>query len=573
MVTSTMVGKSITTAMVAALLGVAGCIIDVDHGNTRFRCDETPECPTGHTCVAGECVSSVGIDAGGDADVDVDPGPDAAVAPRVDGDLLWFSFEDYAITNVAHDRSGNLRHGMLRWPSEAQGRYGRAFYFEDGAAESVLIPDHAALFTGSDITIEAWIEHDDVDEDDTIYGDDDPDASGSTLEYRFSITTENVLRFATSDGCDGAVAVAVGSPDTAILMNDWVHVAVTWDGSEVRFYLDGELADTVALQATPCESASPRPYWIARSGGSNPTAYQGRIDELKVSSYAKSAADIAASMTHDGGAVAVCGDGVLEGEACEGDAPCCASCSLAAAASSCATGGSCTAAGVCDDGGARPQDDLLVLYEFDEGAGDVVRDTSGVGTPLDLSIPDATAVTWGEGYLEIVASTLLVSGVPATKVRDAAVASDEVTVEAWVVPANTTQDGPARVVTISRDTGSRNLLLGQEDQAFVGRVRSRRSNWNGEPAIDTPEGEVALRLTHVVITRDASGLRRLFVDGVERGRGIVEGDLGSWSADYAIALANELTFDRPWLGELHRVAIYGRALAPIEVHRAFLAGP
>ncbi len=43
----------------------------------------------------------------------------------------------------------------------------------------------------------------------------------------------------------------------------------------------------------------------------------------------------------------------------------------------------------------RITDSLLALYTFDEGSGSTVQDTSGVGAPLNLNIPDPSRVTWG----------------------------------------------------------------------------------------------------------------------------------------------------------------------------------
>ena len=43
--------------------------------------------------------------------------------------------------------------------------------------------------------------------------------------------------------------------------------------------------------------------------------------------------------------------------------------------------------------------------------------------------------------------------------------------------------------------------------------------------------------------------------------------------DEVLALANELTEDRPWLGEFYLVAIYDRALSQDEVSRNFNARP
>ncbi len=66
------------------------------------------------------------------------------------------------------------------------------------------------------------------------------------------------------------------------------------------------------------------------------------------------------------------------------------------------------------------------------------------------------------------------------------------TIEAWVKPANTTQSGPARIVTLSRDPGSRNFTLGQKAGAYEVRFRTTSTSANGEPALSSPGGEDAM---------------------------------------------------------------------------------
>ena len=53
----------------------------------------------------------------------------------------------------------------------------------------------------------------------------------------------------------------------------------------------------------------------------------------------------------------------------------------------------------------RVSEGLVALYDFKEGAGTTVRDVSGFGTPLDLSISNPSAVNWiADGGLSIDAS-------------------------------------------------------------------------------------------------------------------------------------------------------------------------
>ncbi len=132
----------------------------------------------------------------------------------------------------------------------------------------------------------------------------------------------------------------------------------------------------------------------------------------------------------------------------------------------------------------------LVLYEFGEGAGRIVRDTAGKGAPLNLQIEDTSAVRWLDGGgLRITGSTLIASAEPATKVVEALKRSKAFTIEAWIKPANITQAGPARIVTLSRDPSNRNFTLGQKADAYEVRFRTTVTSPNGEPALSSPGGD------------------------------------------------------------------------------------
>jgi hypothetical protein len=131
-----------------------------------------------------------------------------------------------------------------------------------------------------------------------------------------------------------------------------------------------------------------------------------------------------------------------------------------------------------------------VLYEFREGTGRVVRDTSGTGTPLNLQVKDDSTVQWlPGGGLRIGGSALIASSGPATKVTEAVRQSRALTIEAWIRPENTVQAGPARIVTLSRDMGGRNFTLGQKADAYEVRLRTTATSPNGEPAVSSPGGE------------------------------------------------------------------------------------
>jgi len=221
---------------------------------------------------------------------------------------------------------------------------------------------------------------------------------------------------------------------------------------------------------------------------------------------------------------------------------------------------------------ARVSSDLLVLYQFSGTEGSVVEDIGGVGTPLDLNISDINNVTWlGEG-LRIDKPVVIQTTTATSKISSAIKASDELTLEAWVLPMIMTQDGPARIVSYSQNTRRRNVTLGQKNDRYDARLRSSSTNNNGMPSLRTPAGSLTTQLTHVVYTRSSDGNIKIYLDGIEVANDLVSGNLDNWDNGYTLLLANELTGDRPWLGEYFLVALYSKALSVAEVEQNYFAG-
>ncbi len=220
----------------------------------------------------------------------------------------------------------------------------------------------------------------------------------------------------------------------------------------------------------------------------------------------------------------------------------------------------------------RCGDGLVVLYDFTEGSGQTIHDRSGFGPPLDLKIEKSPGVKWSKGALAVDSAASIASPQPAKKIIDSVKKSNAVSIEAWLKPANDSQSGPARIVTLSADTSARNLTLGQDKHVYDVRLRTSKSDRNGIPSTASPARSAALRLTHIVFTRDAAGTAIVYVDGKAVANRKVGGDLSNWDNGYRLALANEITADRPWRGELHLVAIYRRALSEKEVRQNFSAG-
>ena len=220
----------------------------------------------------------------------------------------------------------------------------------------------------------------------------------------------------------------------------------------------------------------------------------------------------------------------------------------------------------------------MVLYDFRAGSGTSVPDVSGVVPAMDLTIEDPNHVTWlPDGGLRIDQPTIIETYAPATKVLGAGVASNEISVEVWILPANLTQDGPARIVSLTDNpVDPSNFMVGQGrwgEQAPE--VIDARCPLNTHlPSTQTPPGSLELELTHVVFTRDLpTDTNRIFLNGELQAVSLREGDFSDWDLTYHLNVVNDQTRNRPWLGTLYLIAIYDRDLSEQEILQNFAAGP
>ena len=230
----------------------------------------------------------------------------------------------------------------------------------------------------------------------------------------------------------------------------------------------------------------------------------------------------------------------------------------------------------------RVTNGIVVLYEFDDGSGSTVADTSGNGTPLNLTIETLGSVTWQSGALRIDVETIVESSVTPNKVYTDVIGGSPngITIEAWIKPANATQGGPSRIVTHSLSTSNRNFTLAQAATEYDTRLRTSDvlTSSNGIPSQATSGSAVATSTQHVVYTYNSTtGARKTCVDGVVNASdtAIGTGDFSNWNSAYKFALANEILKPgvREWLGTYYLVAVYDRALSGTEVTQNFNIGP
>jgi VCBS repeat-containing protein len=204
---------------------------------------------------------------------------------------------------------------------------------------------------------------------------------------------------------------------------------------------------------------------------------------------------------------------------------------------------------------------IQARYDFNEGSGGTIADTSGAGAPLDLTIGKPALVSWLAGGLAVSDDGAKIeSSARATKIIDAVQASNEITVEAWIQPESLTVTSPAGILVVSKTPSQRSLLFGQSG----GQYETQLKTSTGTPSLQGPAN--GLSLTHVVYTRTSSGQATYYVNGAQVSSQPAAGSLSVWGTDQTLAIADG------WRGDYFLLAVYGRALTGAEVQQNYLAG-
>ncbi len=495
----------------------------------------------------------------------------------VGGNVVDFTFDDDpVVTELIHDRSGNQLHGALELGFiDGGGAHGFSVGALAGTDALVEVPPSSLLHLGTELTLETWVWRDEMGVDHGLISTWHPEREVSELVLE---VIGDGVRFGVATGeCSAPeMAYALLTPDRlTVESGTWIHLAVTWDGEEARFYRDGTLWATEPLAAEPCPLEGPLLLGATAPGVGH---LAGWLDDVKLSNYIKSEAEIQDSRAHDPTADGDrCGDGVLDpGEQCEAPAPCCDPATCQYGGSFCCSGE--CAVGICVDGSRRTDDGLVALYELDEGEGTMAADSSGSGLHLDIA---GIGYSWAAGSLTLSGDTYLVSSATADTVVAACQASQELTVEAWITPDNLSDEN-GTIAMLGLGDDCQGFALMQRQGWLTAALSTDITDPDGDPLLDTPPGGLEMALTHVVITRSADGRRRLYLDGRVVSESVVGGDFSSWQSSQRLTVGGPVTGVSPsceaveagfWRGRIHRLALYDRALSPAEVGGNYAAGP
>ncbi len=226
-------------------------------------------------------------------------------------------------------------------------------------------------------------------------------------------------------------------------------------------------------------------------------------------------------------------------------------------------------------GGNRYDTNVIALYEFKTGMGNIIYDTSGHEPALNLTM--SGDITWVGGWGVNVKPTGKAQGTAAasSKLTNLIKSTGEFTIEAWANNGNVAQED-AYIVSYSAGVNARNATLAQRLYTYEGFTRSDQTGANGNPTLLTnaADQDAQAALQHVVMTFDPVNGRRIYVNGVYTGDVDAQGggSLADWDDTFALVLGNETSTNRQWEGVLRLVAVHNRALTGEQVLQNFEAG-
>jgi len=204
-----------------------------------------------------------------------------SVEPYNPTQVLRLPFEDPP-QEITYDRSGYGNDGTIYGAARVIGKVRNALKF-DGVDDYVDVPDSPSLVSDY-ISIICWFKS----AVDPHYSNVYEKSAGATAVFSlYTRPTSPYLVFRITKGADDNQVVYTANP----FDGKWHHFVATYDGSNLRLYVDGSLVDTTPWSGTLPDTTG----FSARIGG-EPRTYggylDGIIDELRIYNRALSQSEI-----------------------------------------------------------------------------------------------------------------------------------------------------------------------------------------------------------------------------------------------------------------------------------------
>ncbi len=202
--------------------------------------------------------------------------------------------ENYGI-NLYDDVNNNGAYdaGIDNYIASSQGFVNQAISLENASTQYLEAPNSTSLsLNGSEMTMECWVY-----------------LTSSVSDWRYIINKEYTYELAIASGNRLNVAIETSSPrgwfwsyqvgvEPVIPVGQWTHVAVSFNGTDFRVFVDGDLKGTITQDNNGYAVAgtitpSNNPLHIGRRDIDPGDEFNGYIDELRISNKARYADDFA----------------------------------------------------------------------------------------------------------------------------------------------------------------------------------------------------------------------------------------------------------------------------------------
>ncbi|MFC2136239.1 LamG-like jellyroll fold domain-containing protein [Bacteroidota bacterium] len=178
--------------------------------------------------------------------------------------------------------------------TESQNGFASALYF-DGVDDFINCGnDYSLQISGTEITLEAWIN---------INSFADPPDKGVILAKDYA-EQDQFMGYLLSCNADGVVFFSIGNTNlysvetnpNAVQLNQWYHVAATFDGINQRIYIDGILSAESNEINNNIGNASNVNLRIGSSPFNNIWSFHGTIDEVRIWNITRTQSEIQTTM-------------------------------------------------------------------------------------------------------------------------------------------------------------------------------------------------------------------------------------------------------------------------------------
>ena len=190
---------------------------------------------------------------------------------------------------VAEDVTGNEHDGAIEGATWFdKGKYGKALSF-DGENDCVTVADAEDLRITEELTVEAWVKARSLSDQPIIYKD-----SYGHKGHQLAIGLYETGRAEAflAEGYEGEYDTVEGSE--SLEANVWTHLAFTYDGGEMRLYVNGVLVDDKGhSEGAPWAEGD---LVIGCNPNYSPERFDGLIDEVRVYNRALNDGEIAADL-------------------------------------------------------------------------------------------------------------------------------------------------------------------------------------------------------------------------------------------------------------------------------------